>query len=557
MSRSVVQRPLAAFTPSPVSDGHRSEPSFESVLAPLSQRYILVYPVLQAVTGSAKAALMLSQMLYWTRTYLTSRPERGGWFWHTQQDWRTSTGLSRHEQDHARAALLATGFVEERRMGVPGRMHFRVDLDALGRAIAGHKKTATNAHWTETTLKALLGRPVAFLRGLVDIGGSFTAGYYLSDLCQQQRTLERNALQGYITLNGAERELDAGDGWLDLPLGDTAKRLGLTTRRLRLARQRLIAAGLIEEGSSGGVQPRTLSRVNLSALTGALSSFQKTQADPSSQPTETEKPAMGHTSFTQSPLKTGPVVQQAFDFPGMAEPYIPEVTKPANWNGGTVHSRGDKTGNPEVAKPANNNAAFVTSINGVSTQKESLKPQLRAAPNEDLNLRRRRSSDFSENSGQTPTPARDAIVEQTSCAVDLVLPDDLIETERTAARHLLDRLPTTVSKQAVADEWAGQLGLGKVLKPMSYLHGLVKRAQRGDFVPALALQIGKNRERRWLNEAALARARDPRSVGAKTDFALADSHPPDEPARRKGVPGFFMDTIKELGLQARSNECRI
>ena len=78
MSPSAARQTPSALTPFPVSGGHRSGPSIESVLAPLSQRYILVYPVLQAVTGSAKAALMLSQMLYWTRTYLTSRPERGG-----------------------------------------------------------------------------------------------------------------------------------------------------------------------------------------------------------------------------------------------------------------------------------------------------------------------------------------------------------------------------------------------------------------------------------------------------------------------------------------------
>ena len=553
MSPSVARQTPSALTAFPVSGGHRSGPSIDSVLAPLSQRYILVYPVLQAVTGSAKAALMLSQMLYWTRTYLTSRPERGGWFWQTQQDWRTSTGLSRHEQDHARVALLATGFVEERRMGVPGRMHFRVDLLALGRAIAGHKSTATDAHWTETTLKALLGRPVAFLRGLVDIGGSFTAGYYLSDLCQQQRTLERNALQGYITLNGAERELDAGHGWLDLPLGDTAKRLGLTTRRLRLARQRLIAAGLIEEGSSGGVQPRTLSRVNLPALTGALSSLQKTQANPSSQPTETEKPVMEHTGSTRPPLTTGREVQQTFDFTGMAETYIPEVTKPANWNGGNVHSRGDKTGNPEVTKPANNSAAFVTSINVISTS--SLELQLLAVPNTDQTLHRRRSSDFAESSIKTPMPASASIVELTPRAVDLVLPDNLNDAERSAAHRLLDGLPGTLSKQVVADEWAGKLGLGRVLNPISYLHGLVKRAQQGDFVPSMALQVAKNRERRRLNEAALAQARNPMTIHAQAALAMVKDHAPDEPARRKGVPGFFTDKINALGLVPRRNEC--
>ena len=550
MSRSVAQRSLAAFTSSSVSESNRPGPSIESVLAPLSQRYILVYPVLQAVAGSAKAALMLSQMIYWTRAYLAKHPERGGWFWHTRQDWRDHTGLSRHEQDHARAALLATGFVEERRTGALGRMHFRVDLEALGRAIAEHKTIATPWRWEETTLKTLLGRPVTFLRGLVDVGGSFTAGYYLSDLCQQQRTLERNARQGYITLNGAERELDAGAGWLDLPLGDTANRLGLTTRRLRLARQNLIAAGVIEECYSRGVQPRTLSRVNLQVLTSALSTLQKTHVSPSSQSAETEKPAMGHAGFTQQTLKTGRKTQQAFDFTGMTETDIPEVTKPANWNAGNLQSRGYETGQLEVTKPANQMAGFVTSSNGVSTQKESLKPQLLAPPNEDRRLHRRRSSDLVESSVQTPTPARVAIVEQTPGSIDLVLPDDLNETERSRARHLLDRLPSTVSPQVVADEWAGQLALGKIYNPMGYLAELASRAQRGDFVPAMAMQIGKARERRRLNEAALARARDPQSVRARTD-----DRTPGEPARRKGVPGFFTDKVNALGLVPRRNEC--
>jgi len=545
-----MNRPVAMPThapPSPVSATH--SPPIESVLAPLSQRYILVYPVLQITTGSAKAALMLSQMLYWTRTYLASRPERGGWFWHTQQDWRASTGLSRHEQDHARAALMTTGFVEERRTGALGRMHFRVDIEALGRAIARHTTKATDERWDEATLKALLGRPVAFLRGLVDIGGSFTAGYYLSDLCQQQRALERNALHGYITLNGAQRELDAGGGWLDLPLGDTANRLGLTTRRLRLARQTLIAAGLIEECSSGGVQPRTLSRVNLQALTRALAELHQARDNPS---VAADEPATQPSSQPQKVIKTAPKEQQAFDFTGKAETYIPEVTKPAIWNGGNVQSRGDETGKLDVTKPAIKNAGFVTSIKVVNTKKEPLKPQLLAVPNEDLSLKRRRSSDFAEDTVQNPAPALAEVTEQTPSAIDLVLPDGLDEAVLNAARHLLAGLPNSVSKQDVADEWAGQVACGKVNSLLGYLHGLVKRAQRGDFVPAMALQVAKNRERRYQNEAALALARDPRSVGAQTNDPT-----PDEPARRKGVPEFFKDTVKELGLQTRGNECRI
>ena len=116
--------------------GDATRTHIETLLAPISQRYILYYPVLQQVTGSAKAALMLSQMLYWTRKYIGERPERDGWFWHTGRDWRKSTGLSRYEQDAARSYLRQCACVEERLMGAPARMHYRVDLDALGKAIA-------------------------------------------------------------------------------------------------------------------------------------------------------------------------------------------------------------------------------------------------------------------------------------------------------------------------------------------------------------------------------------------------------------------------------------
>jgi hypothetical protein len=320
-----MRRPVDALAQAP------STRSMESVLAPLSQRYILVYPVLQGITGSAKSALMLSQMLFWTRTYLVDHPERGGWFWHTQHDWHVATGLSRHEQDHARRALLATGFVTERLAGVPARLHFRVDLEALGGAIARHAHAQASYRgwrWDDAAMKVLLGRPVAFQRGFVDVGGSVTAALYLSELCQQQRTVERNALHGHISLNNVQRELDAGGGWMDLPLGGSVTRLGLTKRRLSSARLNLQTAGLIEERSSGGLQPRTLSRVNLRALASALAKQQKKALV--SQPVGQDGAVESAFGATKTPNLVEQQ-QQVFDLPGMAETYIPEVTKPANW----------------------------------------------------------------------------------------------------------------------------------------------------------------------------------------------------------------------------------
>ncbi|MBK6744845.1 MAG: hypothetical protein IPG66_18570 [Hydrogenophilales bacterium] len=84
------------------------------------------------LTGRVTAGLMLSQALYWTRI-LADQPARQGWFWKTRDDWRNETGLSRREQDSARRTLKGLGLWQERLVGMPARVWYRVDLDALGK----------------------------------------------------------------------------------------------------------------------------------------------------------------------------------------------------------------------------------------------------------------------------------------------------------------------------------------------------------------------------------------------------------------------------------------
>lgn len=527
----------AAVAPAPAS--------IEPVLAAASSRYILVYPVLRAVTGSAKGALMLSQMLYWTRTYLADHPERGGWFWQTQEDWRASTGLSRHEQDHVRAALCAAGLVHERLCRTPARMHYRVDLDALGAAVARHLNVAyAGWRWEDAAIKAMLGRPVTFLRALVDAGGSVTAALYLSDLCQQQRTLERNAMRGYPTLNSDQRELDAGAGWLDLPLGETANRLGLTPKRLRAARRRLIEAGLIEERSSGGIRPRTLSRVDVQALARALDQAGKdtTRMGEAAAPSPTA--AETASRLPVEPSNIAENSQQVLDFAGMAQTYIPDVPKPANWNGANVHSRDAETGKLDVPKPANLLAGLGISIKTLYTK--NLEPQLPTAgsPPATATAPRTAGSRGLVNSGQTQGPIPPHPMQA------LVLPGDLQADVVEQATRLLDRLADPTSRQYVADEWAGNLlQPGKVRNPLGYLYGLVERARSGAFVPAMALQVADNRKRRAQNEAALARAR-------QSGPAAASITDPNQRADRAPIPAFVLERINALGL-ARRRTCLV
>ena len=87
------------------------------------------------ITGGVTAALMLSQAIWTTQTLDLAA---GGWFARSQGEWSEETGLSRWEQETARRALRGAGFLEERRMGMPAKLWFRVCPDAVWRALQRH-----------------------------------------------------------------------------------------------------------------------------------------------------------------------------------------------------------------------------------------------------------------------------------------------------------------------------------------------------------------------------------------------------------------------------------
>ena len=88
---------------------------------------IAFHRVYVTLTGSVKAALMLSQAVYWENT--TDDPE--GWFYKSRDEWNAETGMERAEQEGARAILRAFPFWGEKLAGSPATVHYRVDCDAL------------------------------------------------------------------------------------------------------------------------------------------------------------------------------------------------------------------------------------------------------------------------------------------------------------------------------------------------------------------------------------------------------------------------------------------
>ena len=72
--------------------------------------------------GSVNAALMLSQLIYWS----TRARDPKGWVYKTIQEWEEETGLTRMEQEGARRRLRRAGLVKEKKAGMPARLFFRV-----------------------------------------------------------------------------------------------------------------------------------------------------------------------------------------------------------------------------------------------------------------------------------------------------------------------------------------------------------------------------------------------------------------------------------------------
>jgi hypothetical protein len=81
------------------------------------------------LTGSVTAGLLLSQ--FWYFSGLPTAAARDGWFYVTMDEISEQTGMIREEQETARKRLKALGVLEEKRIGVPAKLWYRLDKDRL------------------------------------------------------------------------------------------------------------------------------------------------------------------------------------------------------------------------------------------------------------------------------------------------------------------------------------------------------------------------------------------------------------------------------------------
>lgn len=111
----------------------------------LGDREVIAYrPALARLLGSVTAALFLGQAVYWQKIV-----GEGVWWYKLRdaqrdarkkmlpptekhkQSWEWEIGLTRSQQENARALLREFGLLEERCAGIPARLHYRINLNSL------------------------------------------------------------------------------------------------------------------------------------------------------------------------------------------------------------------------------------------------------------------------------------------------------------------------------------------------------------------------------------------------------------------------------------------
>ncbi len=434
----------------------------------LGQRCVAYHPRLVQLTGRVTAGLMLSQSLYWTKKlHLAGRLD--GWFWKSAQQWQDETGLSRREQDTARATLKALGVWQEKRQGMPARLWYRIDLAALGRLLAPDG-TFNNWDWrNEREVLRLLGRSMLFYRGLLTLTGSATSAVLLSRLFGEERAQLRSAD-------------DLGALWRRHAFGSIRAQTGLTRHELESARARLRQRNILHEKRAayrvggGAIKASVEWRLDYAVL---IERLRKTGSENSQETIREVRKA-----------QNVPPSNLAFDFTpegaqlsSLAESGKPIIRKAANRISEKRQTEFPESAKQDFHNPPNKtgalpNASLAESGNSLYTGLTTFTP---TTPKEDGNAHGTRVSGVpAEASG--------------SGCQKLVWPNLIRADEKVSALRMLE--DAGHHAQDLLDELAGQHALKPVLQPLNYLAALVRKFKRGEFVPAAAIRERERRERR-------------------------------------------------------------
>jgi hypothetical protein len=461
---------------------------------PLLGQHIAFHRRLVDITADVKAALLLSQAVYWTR-HGRDIARRNGWFHKTAGQWQLETGLSVKEQGRARQLLKALDLLEDQLLGMPARLHFRLKLDVLGRLIAERlgariaQPPSLSALQDRAVVAELLGPSVAFHRVLVGVGKSVHCALLLS------RALHLTRLQVRAR----------SDPWIPGSFAHWFAELGLTRREQEVARRVLVDAGLWEE-RVGGTPPTLHVRVRIEVLSARLSGSLNVPE--------------------QAPARPASVC-------GAASDRVAPIVETRLW-GSHIHVSPKA---PSLFRPNRPDCFAQTAASYKErTTAVSLQPLQRtahpAATVPDGHLGEGDWADCADGGGER-----------------LTFPNPLLPAEQHAIALLLASIypgadGDAATAQTLLDELAGRLKTERVRSPVAYLRGLIQRAAAGQFVPELAPRVAAERNR--LQREAEARRAQQAEAKRLAEERATPEYQARERDRRERVSALLRDVRSRL-----------
>ena len=145
----------------------------QQALARMLGRPLLVYRIVATLCGSVTSAVLLSRLLMSER--ILARSEKAGdldpWRRFDVAEVLRTTGLTRAEYYHARKQLRSLGLIEERRIGIPPRSEYRIQLEQLAVALEQQlTPISVTTTATDTTPGTVIHRPDAAPQRVLDLG---------------------------------------------------------------------------------------------------------------------------------------------------------------------------------------------------------------------------------------------------------------------------------------------------------------------------------------------------------------------------------------------------
>lgn len=438
-------------------------------------RTIAVYRCLIEITGSLKAAAMLSQLLYWTRVS-KEVAQRDGWIYKSIAQMQEETGLTPREQDTCKDKLKKLNLIQTRRKGVGAPLALKVNLDELSAAVCMNEGNSSNVGLTLDELqnrsslfyRRYFSKRIAYHRDLVTLTGCIHAAVMLTcalqDAVNQLNTHKHHA---FSSLTAAE--------WQE--------RIVLSDKSQRTARNRLKDLKFIFEKHFLASR-RIFTLVNGRAILETIRNLLNTPVQENRSKLSEKAEFRRLAERAKKDWRKGPNMEEQ----GFQGGFSADLPSSKNMTFGIDKREDSESTNGEIKKPQNRK--FISDKWAVS---ESTNGQIVIY----LNYK----GNFNYNY-KTVLPNKKQAVQGNVVVVDeeLIYPKTFNKTMKEQAQTIFGRYCPNASlkqKQEILDEISGQLK--PVNSPLGLLMTFCKLAGQNQFTAMVAHKVSESRKTQALN----------------------------------------------------------